>query len=130
MSNSFLKYFTRPRINDPYFFILTGSDQSRAVPVPARGVNDIRMTIYFNDGLASPHVPYDHKIIRARGQQDIQGRWMPEHQTNSSLMQLQVDNWLRQCAGNSTVRNLPYFYNAVLRTRCNYIVIVRTPGDI
>lgn len=83
-----------PRVDDANLFVLTRRHQLGAVPVEARAQDDVGMAIHVEQHLAGPHIPDDDLVVGAGGQEDVQGRRMPEDKADASLMIKQIDDRL------------------------------------
>lgn len=98
MTERFRFDVTSSRVNDSNLLVLARRHQLRPVPVKARAKHDVGMAVHVKQHLAGAHVPNHHLVVRSGCQQYVQGRRMPQHETNATLMIQQVDDRLGEGA--------------------------------
>lgn len=87
VANGFAFDFARSRIDDANLLVLTRRHQLRAGPVEAGAVHDVRMTVEMDQHLGGAHVPDDHLIVGAGGEEHILGGRMPQDETDTTLVE-------------------------------------------
>jgi hypothetical protein len=84
------------RVNEPDLLVLASGEERGSVPVPAGRVNDVGVRVDFHHHLADAHIPDEHQVVTAGGEQHVLCRRMPQHQTHPPLMVDQVHDRLGQ----------------------------------
>lgn len=80
--------------------------------------------------VASANIPDDNLAIATSTEQNIVGGRMPGDEANTTLMAMQLDHWLGECACQTIVGNLPHLDGGVFRRAGNNIVVEWTPGYV
>jgi len=76
----------RSRINETNLFVLARRHQLGAVPVEAGAKDDVGMAVHVQEHFTSADIPDDDLIVGASREQHIQGRRVPQNETNATLM--------------------------------------------
>lgn len=115
MANGLALDFARSRIDDADLFVLARRHQFGAGPVEARAVHDIRMAVDVHQHLGGAHVPDDHLVVGAGGEQHILRGRMPQHESDASLVEQQIGDGLGDCATEAAVGDLPHLEPRLFR---------------